>query len=100
MEIKREDHQWGVRLTARPLSECGHPGMHMTVDITPKQNRNPGITVQWASSMGSIKVSDTMTWINSLRAFVEQAKAVAAELKENGVVDRAVSAEQTSDQEE
>ena len=83
MEIKREDHAWGVSLTVRPFAALGNAAMQIGADITPRPNRNPDIRVQFTGALppNTIGLSDAAIWVNGLNEIVEQAKAVCAELK-------------------
>lgn len=85
MEIKRENHEWGVSLIGRPFESIGNAAMQIGADITPRPNRNPDIRVQFTGALppNTIRLSDTTIWVNSLNQIVETAKAVAAELRQS-----------------
>lgn len=84
-KINREDTDWGVRITLRPFPDPQYMGMEISADIgNPKPDRSPEIKVRFTGVpvQTPLRATDLVVWIAALRGMEEEARKIAAELKE------------------
>lgn len=84
-QIERENRDWGVRLSLRPFRD---PRQNTTMQIEaeinhPKPGRTPPITVRFTGvpTGNPLPSTDAAIWNESLRAVLNRAREIAAEMK-------------------
>lgn len=86
MEIKRDDQEWGVRLSIKPFLNLGQQfeSMVISVDINnAKKGHTPDVKV-WFSGVPPQKLlpyTYSVLWGTALNSINEKAREVAEELK-------------------
>jgi hypothetical protein len=82
--IQREDFDWGVRLTARPLAGKDAQEMTICVDIgahKPGRGSDVRFTFPGATLHKPLRVVDAQAWGEAMLALVSQTRAVQAEMR-------------------
>lgn len=78
--IEKEEHQWGTRLTVRPLSAAKHSHMTIHVDVhRPTSGSKRDVRVTFTAPTDTLRPADLATWMNAMTTIQVEAGKVADE---------------------